>query len=182
MDDFIQKQTENGWLDALEAKWFSKKEPTTTPMDLSQLSGENGVLRVATNAESIPFSYLKAEGLCGLDLDFIFKFAMEYGYALDIHSMSFSAILPGLKTEKYDLALCGLTVTEESKESVLFSEPYYTSPIVMAVLDRSSDGSQWRFRTLSKPRSVFLPEAYTTITPRVASRMPSANTLIWLPI
>ena len=142
MDEFIQKQTENGWLETLANKWFSKNEPTIPDMDLSQLTGENGVLRVATNSESIPFSYLKEGGVCGFDFDFIFKFAMEYGYSLDIHSVSFSAILPGLKTEKYDIALCGITVTEERKESVLFSEPYYTSPIVMAVLGNHSNNSK----------------------------------------
>jgi polar amino acid transport system substrate-binding protein len=142
MDEFIQKQTENGWLESLENKWFSENEPTIQAMDFSKLSGENGVLRVATESESIPFSYLKEEGFCGFDFDFIYKFAMEYGYSLDIQSVSFPAILPGLKTEKYDIALCGITVTEERKESVLFSEPYYTSPIVMTVIGNHSDNSK----------------------------------------
>ncbi|MBQ2021353.1 MAG: ABC transporter permease subunit, partial [Peptococcaceae bacterium] len=34
----------------------------------------------------------------------------------------------------YDLAISSITVTEERKESTLFSDPYYKSPIIMAVL------------------------------------------------
>ena len=134
IDEFIRVQTENGWLGELEKKWFGKSEPTAEPIDLSQLSGEKGVLRVATNVESKPFAYLKEWGVCGYDIDFIFKFAKEYGYSLDIQTVDFSAILPGLRTDKYDIALSGITVTEERKESVLFSDIYCESPVLMAIL------------------------------------------------
>lgn len=86
IDEFIREQTENGWLASLESKWFSKNEPTIQTPDLSQLTGENGVLRVATNSESRPFSYLKDGGVCGFDLDFIFK-------VLDDHSNNGKKVL-----------------------------------------------------------------------------------------
>ena len=133
MNEFIQKYTENGWLGELTEKWFAASEPSCS-LALSQLTGENGTLRVATTVESKPFDYLKDGQFCGFDADFIFCFAQEYGYELEIDTMDFGALLPSLSAERYDLAISSITVTEERKESVLFSDTYCRNPIVMAVL------------------------------------------------
>ena len=133
MDEFIATQTQNGWLSELATKWLSPSEPDWR-LDLSQLTGVNGTLRVATTVESKPFDYLKDGQFCGFDADFIVKFAQEYGYALEIDMIDFGALLPGLAAGRYDLAISSVTVTEERKESVLFSEVYCRSPIIMAIL------------------------------------------------
>ena len=133
MNEFIQKYTENGWLGELTEKWFAASEPSCS-LALSQLTGENGTLRVATTVESKPFDYLKDGQFCGFDADFIFCFAQEYGYALEIDTMDFGALLPSLSAGRYDLAISSITVTEERKESVLFSDTYCRNPNVMAVL------------------------------------------------
>ena len=76
MNEFIQAAKESGLLDELKEKWFSAIEPNGT-LDLSQLTGENGTLRVATTVEIKPFDYLKEGQYCGFDADFIFRFAKE---------------------------------------------------------------------------------------------------------
>ena len=136
INEFIHIQTENGELAKLKEKWFSMSEPDGS-LDLTQLTGENGILRVATTVESKPFDYLKNGQFSGFDADFIFRFAKEYGYALEIDTMDFGALLPSLSAGRYDLAISSITVTEERKESVLFSDVYCNAPIVMAVLDDS---------------------------------------------
>ena len=139
MNEFIQQQTQNGWLDELKEKWFGTSEPDGS-YDLTQLTGENGTLRVATTVESKPFDYLKDGRYCGFDADFIFRFAKEYGYALEIDIMDFGALLPSISAGRYDLAISSITVTEERKESVLFSDIYCRNSVVMAVLDAGTAG------------------------------------------
>ena len=138
INEFIRTAKQSGALAELESKWFSNVEPDVS-IDMSQLTGENGTLRIATTVESKPFDYLKDGQLYGLDMEFIFLFAKEYGYALEIDTMDFGAILPSLATKGYDLAISSITVTEERKESVDFSDTYCTSPIVMAVLGSNSN-------------------------------------------
>ena len=141
MNEFIATCTQTGWIDELAQKWFGVSEPEDV-LDFSQLTGENGTLRVATTVESKPFDYLKNGRFVGFDADFIYQFAKEYGYALEIDTMDFGALLPSLAAERYDLAISSITVTEERKESVLFSDTYYKSPIIMAVLrDNTSAGT-----------------------------------------
>ena len=112
MNEFIAKYTQNGWINELKEKWFGASEPDGS-LDFSQLTGENGTLRVATTAESKPFDYLTYGQYCGFDADFIFQFAKEYGYALKIDTMDFGALLPSLAAGRYDLAISSITVTEE---------------------------------------------------------------------
>jgi polar amino acid transport system substrate-binding protein len=143
IDAFIDTQTQNGWLAELEEKWLSASEPTET-IDFSQLTGENGTLRLAATVESKPFDYLKNGQFFGLDAEFIYHFAKEYGYSLEIDIIDFGGLLPGLAVDRYDLAVSSITVTEERKESVLFSKPYCRSPIIMAFFsdDEISDSRQ----------------------------------------
>ncbi len=138
---FIRSEKQSGELAKLESKWFSNIEPDLS-IDFTQLTGENGTLRIATTVESKPFDYLKDGQLCGFDIEFIFRFAKEYGYALEIDTMDFGALLPSLATKGYDLAISSITVTEERREAVFFSDTYCSSPIVMAVLGGDSNNSQ----------------------------------------
>ena len=118
---FIRAERQSGALAELEAKWFSDVEPDVS-IDLTQLTGENGTLRIATTVESKPFDYLKDGQLYGFDAEFIFRFAKKYGYALEIDTMDFGALLPSLATKGYDLAISSITVTEERKQAVRFSD------------------------------------------------------------
>lgn len=132
INEFIKTKTQNGWLEQLQKKWISSSEPNGI-FDFSTLSGTNGTLRVATSVESRPFNYLNKGNYAGFNAEFIFNFAKEYGYALEIDIMDFGALLPSLAAERYDLAISSITVTKERKESVLFSDTYCKSPIVMAI-------------------------------------------------
>lgn len=133
MDEFIRSRTESGWMAEQESKWFGASEPDVN-IDFSTLAGGNGTLKVATAAESKPFNYLKNGKFYGYDAEFIYTFAEAYGYALDIEIVGFSALIPGLEAKHYDIAISSIMIVDERKEAVLFSEPYFSSPIVMGVL------------------------------------------------
>ena len=140
IDEYIKAMKESGALDTLKARWFASAEPESE-VDFSTLTGTNGTLRVATTIESKPFDYMKDGKLCGFDMEFIFGFAEQYGYALEIDTMDFGALLPSLAAGRYDLAVSSITITEERREAVLFSDTYCTAPIVMAVIkDGAGDG------------------------------------------
>ena len=138
VNEFIRTMTESGELALMKEKWLSDTEPDGT-LDYSKLTGENGTLRVATTWENKPFEFTQDGEIRGFDMDFIYRFALDYGYALEIEAMDFSAILPSLSVGRYDLALSGITVTEERKESVLFSDVYCTCSILMATY-RAEEG------------------------------------------
>lgn len=73
--------------------------------------------------DSKPLLYLKNGRFSGYEVELMVLFAQEYGYQLDIQSVPFEAILPGIHSGKYDIGAGGFTITEERKESVTFPNP-----------------------------------------------------------
>jgi polar amino acid transport system substrate-binding protein len=57
---------------------------------------------------------------------------------IQIENMSFDALIPALGSGKIDGAISGITITEERKQSVLFSDPYYAASQKIIVKDGSA--------------------------------------------
>lgn len=138
-DAFITEEKENGNIEELAKKWFSGVRPTEFE-DYSSLSGENGTISVAIADSDMPVSYV-SEGLArGFDVELVIRFAKEYGYGIEFHAVDFDTKLAGITSNKYDVALGGITVTEERREEMDFTATYYVSPVYM-VTKGEAEGS-----------------------------------------
>lgn len=92
----------------------------------SSASLDDGVLTVGTNAEFPPFEYNGGDGQpAGFDIELIKAIGERLGVDVDIQNMEFDALVTSISTGKIDCAIAGMTITEERKESVNFSDPYY---------------------------------------------------------
>ncbi len=140
MDEFLAELKSDGTLDSMYDVWMGEKEPDVT-LDYSHLTGENGTIRYVMCAEQKPFSYMKDGKYVGYDVELIIKFCEKYGYSLKIESVSFSSIVPGIVSGKYDIAAAGIDISAERAESVLFSEPYMENEVVMVTWGGDSGGS-----------------------------------------
>jgi len=89
-----------------------------------ELLRQNGKLRVLTL--NGPTSYYEGvDGPTGLEYELAKGFANRLGVELEMEvAENFGAILPRLKRGDAHLAAAGITVTEERKKIVRFSEPY----------------------------------------------------------
>ncbi|MCR4718107.1 MAG: transporter substrate-binding domain-containing protein [Firmicutes bacterium] len=82
-------------------------------------------LTMATNAEFKPFEYLEGKEIVGADIDMAKAIAEYLGYNLEITNIDFDAALTGAATGKYDMAVAGITATDERKKSMNFSNNYF---------------------------------------------------------
>jgi ABC-type amino acid transport substrate-binding protein len=102
---------------------------------------ETRTLTAVTSADYPPFEFFETAGQgepIGFDIDLANHIANELGYELSIVDMDFNGIIPALQSGRADFAIAGMTVTEERKQSVDFSEPYHE--IVNAlVIQKDSD-------------------------------------------
>ncbi len=126
----------DGTLEDVDRRWFGTDEDAKVLPELS-LTGERGTLRFATTSTSAPFSYLKNGEVVGYDIELALRICDELGYGLELTDMDFGGIIPGLVSGKYDMAGACITVTEERKQSVLFSDADYTGGIVALVRGES---------------------------------------------
>lgn len=97
-------------------------------------SSDKPVLVMGTSADYKPFEYIDtavSEDIIGFDVDMARYIANELGYELEIQDMDFNSLITAVKTDKVDIVVAGMTPTEERKESVDFSDVYYSAKNVI---------------------------------------------------
>ncbi|MDX1932994.1 MAG: ABC transporter permease subunit [Capsulimonadales bacterium] len=102
-----------------------------------------GVLRIATDATYPPFEFLEKEKVVGFDREIGDEIGKEIGVPARFISMEWSGVFASLETDKADLVMSGVTITDERKKGNAFSRPYFLSGQVIA--RRKGD------RTISTP-------------------------------
>ena len=99
-------------------------EETTAEAAASEALAD-GVLTVGTNAEFPPFEYVGDDGEAdGFDVALIKAVGEKLGMEVQVENMEFASLVTSIGS-KIDVAIAGMTVTDERKESVDFSDPYY---------------------------------------------------------
>ncbi len=87
----------------------------------------NGELHMATNAAFEPYEYKEGGEVVGIDAELAQAICDKLGYKLVIDDMEFDAIITAVSSGKADFGMAGMTVTEERKKSVDFTDPYTTA-------------------------------------------------------
>lgn len=107
----------------------------TAKNDLSGTSGTGEKIVVATDTSFPPFEYVDPDTnkYTGFDIELIYAIAEAVGLQVDLKPMEFKAIIPGLQTGSIDVGIAGMTITDERKKAVLFSDPYFQAGLVIAV-------------------------------------------------
>lgn len=90
-------------------------------------------LRVGTEAAYAPFEYQEGGQIKGFDIDLMTAIAREMGRPVEFHNAEFQGLVPGLKTDKFDIVVSCVTITEERRKEVDFSDPYYDAGQIVAV-------------------------------------------------
>jgi glutamine transport system substrate-binding protein len=92
-------------------------------------------LRVVTDPSFVPFEMMdqKTGEMIGFDMEIIAEVAERAGFEYDLKTMDFNGIIPALQTGNVDIAIAGITITEEREQIVDFSDPYYDSGLRILV-------------------------------------------------
>lgn len=96
-------------------------------------------LVVATDTAFVPFEFKQGDKYVGFDVDLWDAIAKELKLDYTLKPMDFSGIIPALQTRNVDLALAGITITEERKKAIEFSDGYYKSGLQVMVRNNEND-------------------------------------------
>ena len=94
-------------------------------------------LVMATNAAFPPYEFKDGDKFAGIDVEIAQAIAEKLGMELEIVDVEFGAVLTGVAEGKYDFGMAGITVTDERKQSMDFSNTYATGVQVIIVNDGS---------------------------------------------
>ena len=95
---------------------------------------EAGKIVVCTDAAWAPFEYIGEGGEpTGIDIEIAQAIADELGVELEVKNIAFDTIPAALSGGDADLALACITITDERKEEMAFTDPYTTVQQYMVV-------------------------------------------------
>lgn len=95
-------------------------------------------LVVGTNAEFAPFESIGDDGkFVGFDMDLIDAIMKDAGLEYEIISIEFDALTSALASGQIDVAISAMTINDERKAYVLFSEPYFDASQKLVVVEGS---------------------------------------------
>lgn len=118
---------------------------TTSKSTLESIKAK-GTLVVGTAPGYPPFEFIKSTDgkseVVGADIDLANKVAEKLGVKLEIKTMDFDSLIPALVSDKIDMAITGMTPTDERKKTIDFSDVYFTgtnSLIVKADFNKKAE-------------------------------------------
>ena len=128
-NEYIAKIKADGTLDAIIAKYFGEGTPAVITSAKEDASKDQ--LIVATNAAFPPFESTEGENYTGIDMELAAGLAEFLGKELVIKNIEFDTVLPTVDAGQADIAITGLTINETRKQTVNFTDPYYTASQVL---------------------------------------------------
>lgn len=120
---FIAQIMKDGTFDEICNRYFGDGTPVAVTSAKRDSSKEQ--LVVATNAAFAPFEYMEGDKYFGVDMEIAKLFADYLGQELVIENMKFEAVCLSVGQHQCDIAMAGLTITEERKAEVTFTDSYY---------------------------------------------------------
>ena len=86
----------------------------------------NSTLTVGTDATFQPFEYQDGGNYKGFDIDLVQALAKKLGYSkVQFVNTEFKGLIPGLLSKKFDMVASAVYITDERKQQIDFSDPYY---------------------------------------------------------
>ena len=123
--------TSNGGTTPIESA-----DPTFQPISA-------GKLTVCSDVPYPPFEFQDDAGKwTGFDIDMISAVASRYGLAVEVTKQPFDSILVAVGAGTCDVVASAVTITDERKKNVLFSDPYFDAD--QSLLVRTEDAETYK--------------------------------------
>lgn len=108
-------------------------------------SAKGSTITFGTNPEFPPFEFVTSNGVIGefdgIDMAIAKQIGEDNNMEVKMESMEFDSLLVALQNGQIDAVIAGMTATDERRETVDFSTPYYTATQVMIVKEDSDIAS-----------------------------------------
>ena len=143
VNNVLAEMKADGTLNAILEKYYGTflagDSSSIKPEDIDfNKDAKGGKLYVGTEAGFAPYALKVGNGFIGIDVEMCAHIAKKLGKELVIINMNFDALPTAVSTGKVDMICAGITVTEERKENMDFSDNYVTG-VKQVALVRADD-------------------------------------------
>ncbi len=106
------------------------------------LARDWSTVRVGVDATYKPFTYKTPDGkLAGFDVDIANALCVQMKSKCNFVESSWEGIIPGLRANKFDAIISSMSITEDRKKAVAFTDKYYQTATIVIAKAGSIDGS-----------------------------------------
>lgn len=134
-----------------------------------------GTLRVALEVGYLPFEMRTSKGdLVGFDVDLAGELAKRLGTKVEIVNVEWDLIIPALQNGQADCICSGMSITDERRQKIDFSTPYYQ--VGQAVLIQASAKDKIKtYKDLDREGAIVVTQNATTGHAAAQKHMPKAT-------
>lgn len=100
---------------------------------------EGETYKVGIDTTYPPFEFEVDGEYTGIDIDLIKAIAENQGFEIEFSPMDFGGIIPALQAGQLDVAIAGMSITDERKQVVDFSDPYFDAGLSLVVAEDNND-------------------------------------------
>ncbi len=147
--------------------------------DAKETSGD--VIRIASEGAYPPMNFTDKDGnLVGFDIDVTNALCEQMKAKCEIVAQDWEGIIPGLQNNKYDAIVASMAITDERKQAVDFTDPYFSSGLLL-IAKADSDVSQTNLdgKTVGAQKSTvasdYLEEKHPKAKPSLYDTQDNAN-------
>ena len=130
---------------------------------------KRGKLRVGMEPGYMPFELTNKKGeIIGFDVDMAKRMAKAMDVELELVSTAWDGIIPALLTDKFDIIMSGMTLTQQRNMSINFAQPY----IIIgqsALVANKHEGTIGYYKDLNDPKF--------TVTSKLGSVVPAKSSV-----
>ena len=137
----LRRMIADGTVRRLIDKWSDAPDLSkVAPEPLPPFSAAAPKLRIASSCSEEPGAFVRDGEIVGFDIDILGLIAARLGRRLEIVQISHGARIDTVKNGKADIGFGCITITEERKKSVDFTDCYYDGGFTMLVRRDGNDG------------------------------------------
>lgn len=117
----------------------TKDNASNAKKELLQEVKDRGTLRVGVMGTYQPYNFLNEnKEMDGFDVDIAKEVAKRLGVEAEFVAQEFSGMIAGLKTNKFDVVISQMTITDERKKQMDFTKPYITNHVKVIVQEANN--------------------------------------------
>lgn len=117
-----------------------KEETSSEPANKLEEVQQDGKMTVGIMGTYAPYNFMgEDKEFTGYDVEIATEIAERLDVEAEFVGQEFSGLIPGLQNDKYDMLVSQVTITDERKEVIDFSNPYITNTVRVIVREDNND-------------------------------------------
>ncbi|GGG84774.1 substrate-binding periplasmic protein [Paenibacillus radicis (ex Gao et al. 2016)] len=113
--------------------------PSAQTSNLLDQVKESGVLKVGLMGTYAPYNFTNDKNeIDGFDADIAKEVAKRLGVKVEFTAQDFSGLISSLQAKKFDAIISQVTITDERKKVIDFTEPYITNEVKIIVPEKNT--------------------------------------------